>query len=76
MTGYYAQQTAADVMTPGKTPAYTNFLPEYLKPLGYRSYHSGKWHLKFVTGPVGVAFEHLGWPPEVRRAVKTLPTVR
>jgi len=58
MTGYYAQQTAADVMTPGKTPAYTTFLPEYLKPLGYRSYHSGKWHLKFVTGQAGVGFDH------------------
>ncbi len=58
MTGYYAQQTACDVMTPGKVPAYTRFIPEYLKPLGYRSYHSGKWHLKFVTGQAGVGFDH------------------
>jgi len=58
MTGYYAQQTAADVMTPGSVPAHTRFLPEYLKPLGYRSYHSGKWHLKFVTGEAGVGFDH------------------
>ncbi len=47
LTGYYAQQTAADVMTPGNVPEWTRFLPEYLKPLGYRSYHSGKWHIKF-----------------------------
>jgi arylsulfatase A-like enzyme len=58
MTGYYAQQTACDIMTPGKVPAYTKFVPEYLKPLGYRSYHSGKWHLKFVTGEAGVGFDH------------------
>ncbi len=57
-TGYYAQQTACDVMTPGQTPRYTRFLPEYLKPLGYRSYHSGKWHLKFATGAGGVGFDH------------------
>ena len=37
-------------MTPGKIPNFTRFLPEYLKPLGYRTYHSGKWHIKFVTG--------------------------
>src|SRR6266566_3918053 len=42
LTGYYAQQTASDVMTPGKVPAYTRFIPDYLKPLGYRTYHSGK----------------------------------
>src|SRR6478735_3470031 len=38
LTGLYAQQTAADVMTPGNVPSYTKFLPEYLKPSGYRSY--------------------------------------
>ena len=50
LTGYYAQQTASDVMTPGKIPSLHAFLPEYLKPLGYRSYHSGKWHMRFVDG--------------------------
>jgi arylsulfatase A-like enzyme len=58
MTGQYAQQTAADVMTPGHIPNYTRFIPEYLKPLGYRSYHTGKWHLKHVTGVDGVGFDH------------------
>lgn len=55
--GQYAQQTACDIMTPGKIPAYTRFLPEYLKPLGYRSYHSGKWHMRHVTGEGGVGFD-------------------
>jgi arylsulfatase A-like enzyme len=58
LTGQYAQQTASDVMTPGKIPAYTRFLPEYLKPLGYRAYHTGKWHMKHVTGEGGVGFDH------------------
>ena len=46
-TGYYAQQNACDVMTPGNIPVWTKFAPEYLKPLGYRAYHSGKWHIRF-----------------------------
>jgi len=29
-------------------PPWARLLPEMLKPLGYRSYHSGKWH---VDGP-------------------------
>ncbi len=57
LTGYYAQQTGADVMTPGNTPAWTRFAPERLKPLGYRNYHSGKWHIKFTTGKEGVGFD-------------------
>jgi arylsulfatase len=57
LTGYYAQQTASDVMTPGNIPSWTRFAPEYLKPLGYRSYHSGKWHIRFK--PVAAAgFSH------------------
>lgn len=57
LTGHYAQQTAADVMTPGNIPEWTRFIPQHLKPLGYRSYHSGKWHIRFR--PVGGAgFDH------------------
>jgi arylsulfatase A-like enzyme len=57
LTGQYAQQTAADIMTPGNVPESVRFLPEYLRPLGYRSYHCGKWHMRFVTGEGGVGFD-------------------
>ena len=58
LTGYYAQQTASDIMTRGNVPNYTRFIPDYLKPLGYRTYHSGKWHMRFATGAGGVGFDH------------------
>lgn len=58
LTGYYAQQAASDGMTPGNTPSYVKFIPDHLNPLGYRTYHSGKWHIKFVTGEGGVGFHH------------------
>jgi len=57
LTGYYAQQTASDNMTQGNTPSFTQFTPDYLKPLGYRSYHSGKWHIKFAPRE-GAGFDH------------------
>src|SRR5437588_12436781 len=36
LTGYYAQQTASDSMSRGKIAGFTHFIPEFLKPLGYR----------------------------------------
>lgn len=43
LTGFYAQQVNRD---PARTrPPWARLLPDYLKPLGYRSYHSGKWHV-------------------------------
>lgn len=44
LTGYYAQQIRMDPPK-GRLPGWTRLLPHYLKPLGYRSYHSGKWHV-------------------------------
>lgn len=48
LTGYYAQQVRRDTLPGlpvGPRPAWARLLPELLKPLGYRSYHSGKWHV-------------------------------
>ena len=47
LTGYYPQQVNRD--PPGQRPNWAALLPDLLRPAGYRSYHSGKWH---VDGPV------------------------
>jgi len=45
MSGYYPQQIRMDPIRQGGFPAWTTLLPHHLKPLGYRCYHSGKWHV-------------------------------
>jgi arylsulfatase len=59
LTGYYAQQVSFDGLPDlpprRQRPAWAPLLPVYLRPLGYRSYHSGKWHLD--GGPVEQGFD-------------------
>jgi arylsulfatase len=62
LTGYYAQQVRRDTVpgvksgAQGTRPPWARLLPEMLRPLGYRSYHSGKWH---VDGrPLQNGFDH------------------
>jgi arylsulfatase len=61
LTGYYAQQVRRDTVPgvpsggSGVRPAWARLLPELLKPLGYRSYHSGKWHIDGM--PVAGGFD-------------------
>ncbi len=51
LTGYYAQQVRRDVLPGirsgggGRRPDWAPLLPKMLGPAGYRSYHSGKWHI-------------------------------
>jgi arylsulfatase A-like enzyme len=51
LTGYYAQQIRRDAVPGirsgggGVRPPWAKLLPQMLKPLGYRSYHCGKWHV-------------------------------
>ena len=69
LTGYYPQAVRRDKISDlklppgvgvagaaGVRPRWAQLLPVYLKPLGYRSYHSGKWH---VDGrPLDNGFDH------------------
>jgi arylsulfatase len=51
LTGYYAQQIHRDALpglpggTRGVRQPWARLLPDFLKPAGYRCYHSGKWHI-------------------------------
>ena len=62
LTGYYAQQVRRDTLpnvksgTSGTRPAWARLLPDLLRPLGYRSYHSGKWHVD--GAPLENGFDH------------------
>ena len=54
LTGYYPQQIRMDPPH-GRLPPWARLLPQYLKPLGYRSYHSGKWHVDGAPHPLADA---------------------
>ena len=51
LSGYYAQQVRRDKLPDldggarMARPPWARLLPALLKPAGYRSYHSGKWHI-------------------------------
>lgn len=55
LSGYYAQQIHRDALPglggggQGTRQKWATLLPAHLKSAGYRSYHSGKWH---IDGPV------------------------
>jgi arylsulfatase len=55
LSGRYAQQIHRDALPGiggggrGVRQSRARLLPDDLKPAGYRSYHSGKWH---IDGPV------------------------
>jgi arylsulfatase len=67
LTGLYAHQAGIGHMTdPGGKPGYQGDLSrnavtiaEALKPAGYRSYMSGKWHVASNLGPGG---DQSNWP--------------
>jgi arylsulfatase A-like enzyme len=65
LSGYYPQQIRRDALPglAGKTfggqglrPHWAQLLPSRLQPLGYRSYHSGKWHID--GDPTANGFNH------------------
>jgi arylsulfatase A-like enzyme len=65
LSGYYAQQVGRDAL-PGlaggaqaERPRWSRLLPQLLAPLGYHSYHSGKWHVDGTPEEGGFARSYL-----------------
>lgn len=67
MTGYYAQQIRRDFLpglpsgggNRGQRPPWAILLPEMLGQVGYRSYHTGKWHIDDKPTNTGFAVSSL-----------------
>ncbi|MGB7347983.1 MAG: sulfatase-like hydrolase/transferase [Pirellulaceae bacterium] len=61
MTGYYAQQIRRDNLPglagggSGTRPEWAVLLPDMIRAAGYRSYHTGKWHIDGM--PVASGFD-------------------
>ena len=62
LTGYYAQSIRRDAIPgmggggKGVRPVWARLVPDFLRPAGYRSYHSGKWHVDGL--PLEGGFDH------------------
>jgi len=64
LTGFYAQHVRRDYLlreptsggVKGRRPDWARLLPALLKPAGYSSYHSGKWHVD--QSPLAGGFAH------------------
>lgn len=71
LTGYYAQQIHRDALPTlgggngGKRQAWARLLPDYLRLAGYRSYHSGKWHID--GKPLQGGFDRSYWLEDAGR---------
>ena len=71
LTGYYAQAVRRDTVAgvpsgvQGKRPSWAKLLPEMLRPMGYRSYHAGKWHVDGM--PLQSGFDHSYYVEDVGR---------
>ena len=62
LSGFYPHQIHRDHLPDlktgmrGKRQKWARLLPDFLKPAGYRNYHSGKWHIDGKVLPTG--FDH------------------
>lgn len=67
LSGYYAQSIRRDKLHqmqlggagPARRPSWSVLLAEMLRPAGYRSYHTGKWHID--GSPTDAGFDRSFW---------------
>jgi arylsulfatase len=73
LSGYYPHQVLSDPMPgvdyspPAVQPVNTTWLPAVMKDQGYRTYHSGKWHIiRHVPGYSELSHSEVGFDHSYR----------
>jgi len=61
LTGYYAPQVCMDPPIRTYRASWQRFVSHYLQTAGYRTYHSGKWHIFNTKDPAGEGAFDRSW---------------
>ncbi len=69
LTGYYPPQICMDPPVREYRAAWQRFIPQYLRKAGYRSYHSGKWHIFNTPDPENDAAFDKSWGYDIEQSV-------
>lgn len=67
LTGYYAPQVCMDPPIRDARPSWQRLIPHHLKPLGYKNYHSGKWHIMNTADPEGEGGFDISWGYDIEQ---------
>jgi arylsulfatase A-like enzyme len=67
LTGYYAPQVCMDPPRREERPSWQRLLPHYLRQAGYRSYHSGKWHIMNTADPETEGEFDISWGYDIEQ---------
>lgn len=67
LTGYYAPQICMDPPRPIYRAPWQRMISNYLGEVGYRNYHSGKWHVMNTKDPVGEGGFDKSWGYDIEQ---------
>lgn len=67
LTGYYAPQVCMDPPRREHRPPWQRLIPHYIGQSGYRSYHSGKWHIMNTRDPGGEGKFDISWGYDIEQ---------
>jgi arylsulfatase A-like enzyme len=67
LSGMYAPQVRMDPPERDKRPEWQQLIPHYLGKAGYRSYHSGKWHLMNTADPEAIGGFDKSWGYDIEQ---------
>jgi arylsulfatase A-like enzyme len=67
LTGYYAPQVCMDPPIKDYRASWQRLIPHYLGDVGYRNYHSGKWHLMNTNDPEGEGGFDKSWGYDIEQ---------
>ncbi len=67
LTGYYAPQVCMDPPVRSHRASWQRMIPNYLGRVGYRNYHSGKWHVFNTQDPEGEGGFDRSWGYDIEQ---------